>query len=156
MLIKAWKPSINREGVCFGQPPIQQVRVETGGWVQLLDSVTPGLLPSHHLVYDGVGWPAAFVAPGLSPSHFGSSGTLLRYSSRVCLNSSRLFVFRFLTLLGKQFHNHGPLIWKLCCLSFCTLALPFNFGIRQIQPLFSPTNKKCVICIFVCVYKINF
>ena len=32
-------------------------RVETGGWVQLLESVTPGLLPSHHLVYDGVGWP---------------------------------------------------------------------------------------------------
>ena len=37
--------------------PLQQVRVETGGWVQLLESVTPGLLPSQHLVYDGVGWP---------------------------------------------------------------------------------------------------
>ena len=49
--------TIKREGVCFGQPPLQQVRVETGGWVQLLESVTPGLLPSQHLVYDGVGWP---------------------------------------------------------------------------------------------------
>ena len=38
-------------------PPyiIQQVKVEMGGWVQLLESVTSGLLPSHHLVFDVVG-----------------------------------------------------------------------------------------------------
>ena len=33
--------TIKREGVCFGQPPQQQVRAEIGGWVQFLDSVTP-------------------------------------------------------------------------------------------------------------------
>ena len=53
--------------------------------------------------------PGTLAAPGLSPSHFDSSGTLHRYSSSICLKSSRLLYFRFLTLLGKQFPNG----WRL-------------------------------------------
>ena len=151
MLIKAWKPSINREGVCFGQPPIQQVRVETGGWVQLLDSVTPCLLPSHHLVYDGVGWPAAFQAPGLSPSHFGSSGTLLRYSSRVCLNRSRLLFLDFShfqagssTIVGHSFGNFAASVFVLWRFLSILGSGRFSLSFRQ--------KIKNVLFAFLCVF----
>ena len=80
---------------------------------------------------------SVFVAPGLKVSLLGSSGTLLKKLSNNCLNSSRLVVFRFITLFGRQFHTLGPAIWKLCSRSFWTFELPLRFGILHIRPFLS-------------------
>ena len=96
------------------------------------------LLLAHWYSKELVAFPVKMsVAPGVSLSVFGSSGTFVRKQSKASLNCSIPQFFTFLTFLGREFHNFGPDIWKLCLLHFWTSLLPLNFGTSQIRPLLS-------------------
>ena len=74
------------------------------------------------------------VAPGIRPSPFGSSGTLVKNWSNFNLKSSNPQFDMFLMSLGTQLKSLGPATWKLCSLKDLTEAFPFSLGMFATLP----------------------